>query len=497
MAIPAAAVSPFGPDLSGFTDDPEGTVARIRDDLDELHRAVSTLAETAGAGEEGPTGPAGPAGPAGPPGESAEGAVTGPDTSTDNAVVRWDGATGTVIQDYDPGRGGIEPTVSDGGVLNCKVQSKHEGGIDLVEDGRVTATVIDGGGFTAFDLRDRTSRSSGNAFLLRNIADDKELMKIFWDGKLVLGYTDSIGQFPNALMSFIYNDLNTEKVEVGMAGLLNHADTGVTLARMAGFAGAGIVTTHTGLSSNLVSGVVGAGICGADTANYAGKVLAGVFGNTGSSATSSDIVPADVDGGAGYLVDAVRGNWDHVSTFFGNAQANNPITGGNPTNTPSVCSVLRAVIPEATTGEAWCIYGDTLSPLIYTNPTTKYYNYYGAPLVASVAGFARIPFPRHGSRRTHLYFIPGDLDDAGSSVFGDVVFDDGDGTTLEGLWEHDGTAFRKLVPQNDHTATVTGSTATIGGIGSGPAGTAQVGWVEIKIDDGTAGGRLGWVPYWQ
>lgn len=44
---------------------------------------------------------------------------------------------------------------------------------------------------------------------------------------------------------------------------------------------------------------------------------------------------------------------------------------------------------------------------------------------------------------------------------------------------------------NATTGTVTGSTATLGGVGTGPSGTAQTGWLKIEVS-GT--GR--WVPYW-
>ena len=47
MAIPQAAISPFGPDLSGFKQDPEGIIGRVRDDLDEVRRAVEALSRLA------------------------------------------------------------------------------------------------------------------------------------------------------------------------------------------------------------------------------------------------------------------------------------------------------------------------------------------------------------------------------------------------------------------------------------------------------------------
>lgn len=47
-----------------------------------------------------------------------------------------------------------------------------------------------------------------------------------------------------------------------------------------------------------------------------------------------------------------------------------------------------------------------------------------------------------------------------------------------------------LRPHND--TTVTGTTATLGGIGTSPAGAAQVGWFRVDIN-----GTESWVPYWQ
>lgn len=52
---------------------------------------------TGSTGNTGPTGPTGALGPTGPAG-SGSGDVLGPGASTDNAVVRWDGTSGTIIQ---------------------------------------------------------------------------------------------------------------------------------------------------------------------------------------------------------------------------------------------------------------------------------------------------------------------------------------------------------------------------------------------------------------
>lgn len=48
----------------------------------------------------GPTGPTGSVGPTGPAG-AGTGDVVGPGSSTDNAIVRWDGTSGTIIQNSD------------------------------------------------------------------------------------------------------------------------------------------------------------------------------------------------------------------------------------------------------------------------------------------------------------------------------------------------------------------------------------------------------------
>lgn len=52
---------------------------------------------TGNTGNTGPTGPTGALGPTGPAG-SGSGDVLGPGASTDNAIVRWDGTSGTLIQ---------------------------------------------------------------------------------------------------------------------------------------------------------------------------------------------------------------------------------------------------------------------------------------------------------------------------------------------------------------------------------------------------------------
>ncbi|WP_028637707.1 collagen-like protein [Nocardioides sp. URHA0032] len=75
--------------------------------------------DTGAAGEPGPAGPVGPTGPkgdtgatgaTGPAGTSPVGAVTGPASSTDNALARFDGTTGTLLQDSP-----VPVTVSDTG----------------------------------------------------------------------------------------------------------------------------------------------------------------------------------------------------------------------------------------------------------------------------------------------------------------------------------------------------------------------------------------------
>jgi hypothetical protein len=227
--------------------------------------------------------------------------------------------------------------------------------------------------------------------------------------------------------------------------------------------------------------------------------MAGVVGNVFDRSTEGDKMPNTPD--MQVATGALRGDWDHASSFWAtglfrtsyiSSTTTTAGTTGNPTNQPDIISAYRYAIPEVGEGEVWGIYGD--------HPSLPHASAYYVPAPATLAGSYRCPWPRHGTRRTHIYFIPGDLDDTASNAVGDVMFDDGDGTTLEGLWEHDGTAFRKLIPQSGHDADVTSTTATLGGIagpGAGPTAAAQVGWVAVKIDDGTAGGRTGWFPYWQ
>lgn len=70
--------------------------------------------EAGARGQLGPQGPAGPAGPVGPKGDQGDGNVSGPASSTDNALVRYNGTSGKEIQNS-------LVTVSDTGVITAPV----------------------------------------------------------------------------------------------------------------------------------------------------------------------------------------------------------------------------------------------------------------------------------------------------------------------------------------------------------------------------------------
>jgi hypothetical protein len=72
--------------------------------------------EAGARGQLGPQGEQGPAGPSGPKGDQGDGNVSGPTTSTDNAIVRYNGTNGKEIQN------GLV-TISDTGVITAPVAS--------------------------------------------------------------------------------------------------------------------------------------------------------------------------------------------------------------------------------------------------------------------------------------------------------------------------------------------------------------------------------------
>ena len=82
------------------------------------------------------------------------GDVTGPASSTDNAIVRFDGTTGKVIQDYTSGA----PTISDTGVLvmanNIAIKGRNAANnadVDMLSLNTSNEVVLDGGTFKITD----------------------------------------------------------------------------------------------------------------------------------------------------------------------------------------------------------------------------------------------------------------------------------------------------------------------------------------------------------
>ncbi len=106
-----------------------------------------TGAESTVAGPTGPTGALGPTGPAG----SGSGDVVGPGSSTDNAVVRWDGTSGTLIQNSDV-------TLSDTGTF-ANVEAMSFDTAAAIAPATAKLTWNDGDGTFEFGLK------GGNAVL--------------------------------------------------------------------------------------------------------------------------------------------------------------------------------------------------------------------------------------------------------------------------------------------------------------------------------------------
>jgi hypothetical protein len=303
------------------------------------------------------------------------------------------------------------------------------------------STTVDGAASVAFSLVDDVARTTGHAFLLTNSADGKEAMRISWHGKMSLGYLPSISPDAISLPMLSFKTDDTASGVFTGAGLLasiKHSNAVITQTTMGGVIGSSTVNTTTALNTDFVFGTLGEAFSNTDSAGCTGKVLAGVVGIVSDADTT--LVPTDIDGGVSYGRDSVKGNWDHVSTFWADAMIN--AAGAAPTNLPLIASAYRGTVPENTTGECWMLYGD-LYEYYYTSKH-KNYQKYGAPMASSVAGGIRVPWPRHGSRRTHMFFIPGDKADAGASVEGDVMFHDGTGADDAGLYQYVSGAWVEL-----------------------------------------------------
>ena len=370
-----------------------------------------------------------------------------------------------------------------------------------------------------FDITNSQGGTQNRVWRIKNTADNREVMTIRYNGtgivpSMIFGYQQQLETYPGVLMSFIESDTSSGVlVRSGVCGSVRHNNTSITQNRMAGVTACVSVETATGLSTNFVYGVVGNARCTSDAASFSGKVLAGVVGRYGGAVPDSNgvsIMPSEFDraGTTALQDDNVAGDWDHVANFWADHAPHTTYYGVSTsystdtirTNTPLIISGFKATIPETTENETWAFYSDAFDENNTTSP-----NYYYTQSAASAypslyyspatCGAIRLAWPRMGGRKTHAYFIPGVDTETSSTTVGDVYFDGGT-NVLEGLWENDGTAFRKLVPQSDHTTTPGSNAPThINVPGTGAA--AQVGWVEIKIDDGTSGGRTGWIPYWQ
>jgi hypothetical protein len=359
-------------------------------------------------------------------------------------------------------------------------------GLSLGTSGSAQSAVVDGASAVAFDQDDTVARTQGFARKLRNSSGGQLLEAVSYDGRFAFGYSTTLAPEVGTVLSFLSSDTASPTgapIYKGIYGQALHADTGETVTTMVGgIVGSGGLSTATGWSTaTAVYGLKGVGYCSADSASFSAKHIAGVWAYPGRGSPQTDGVGLDT---ADTTV-IVAGDWAHATGFWARCM----MPGGTmslPTNRPAIASSYYAPIQawSSTSGEQWAIYGD--NPTHGTNAITP-----------AIGGFARIPFAARGTRRTALYFVPHAAASGGptGNAAGDVYFDDGTNEPY-GLWEHDGTAWRYLLNQQDYTADVTSTAATLGGIGAGPAAAAQAGWVKIRVDDGTAAGGTVWVPFW-
>lgn len=344
------------------------------------------------------------------------------------------------------------------------------------------------------DTVDRSAEGSGDpTLIITNTAEAKDLFGFthrgeFWFGK------GTFNPQTRHVLSFLATDAVLSggvSPSVGILGYVTHAlASAETHAKLMGIHGHAQCDEDTGIGTT-VSGLRGTAGGGDDAVGYSSKYLAGVLGSLGGDGAIESL-QGDIDTPLSVSVGGVAqipaGDWKVAAPFM--ASFITPeVAGGMPmatvTNKPDIVASMRVVIQgwSATTGEQWAIYGEA--------PET------GVPKTPDVGGFMHITYPRRGtSHKMHFRFETTDTDAWPGGALGDVKFDDGT-TTVEGLWEHDGTAWRFMPPQISHSTDITtGSGAQLGNQGPN-SGFNQAGWVELKVDDGTAGGRTVRVPYWQ
>lgn len=427
---------------------------------------------------------------------------------------RWRNKAGTTIQDLDST--GIlykGPITSASRYWSKNDTATWSGfhtfdfGINIGTLGLIESDAPDGD--IAFDLVQTNSMPSGDLFLLRNSADNKHILRIQANGHLILGYgTGLVTGLTNSLMSFAVNDTNGITYNCGVVGIISHGSAG-TPSRLLGMGGgAGIISGAGVPSANFIYGSIGVGFSQHNSSSYSSKTLAGVVGHVSHDNTEGDLFPTTPDTSVSAGADlSVAGNWKHVSCLWANALVSAGLKGPALTNKPAISSGVKSTIPEISTSEAWGIYGNSVDELGLTGFGTGGPPTYYAAVAASNVGWMRCPWPRHGTRRTHFYMIPGSISESTGNLFGDVIFDDGAGSRADGLHEYiydnDGSASTLsrayILPQLAHNNDATGGAPSLGnvpGVGAGPNASASDGWIKIKIDNGTAYGLLVWMPYW-
>jgi len=168
-----------------------------------------------------------------------------------------------------------------------------------------------------------------------------------------------------------------------------------------------------------------------DAATYGGKIVAAysaAFTKTGTNYAQSVIDQQNT-------TLCTFGNFDHISLYWGNFNAYTGIilpTAGKA----GISSTVRAVIQGIASTTQCAIYGEALA---YTNAANN---------ACTESYWARIPFPANTSatNTAHLAFVT-KASASGGPVWvtnGGVYFDTGTNNAL-GLYEHDGTAWRKLL----------------------------------------------------
>lgn len=369
-------------------------------------------------------------------------------------------------------------------------------GISLGTNGTAWSSVADGAGAIGFDLNDQVTRTQGFEFQIRNGAT--KFMETTWDGRFSFGYGGNVAVQPGHVLAFVANDANNATGTahyVGILGFINHSDTTETATKLIGVCGVGVVQATTGLSANLVAGVIGTGVSSGTLTTANGKVLAGVVGKVIGSSALADNEPASPDVVAtGTGARTVRMNFDHATCFWADYIAhNNTVALPTAAQQPLIGSSARLVIQgfpgtaaaATPNGQAWGIYGDAPS----TGSASNY---------PAITGFMRVPYPRRtggtGVRAMQIFYEPWP-NTAGiraGAIEGDTYFDDGT-NFRDGLWEYAGGAWHKLLQTQAVDALGGGAAPTLGTIGgTGPAAAAQAAWIQVVGTNGTTY----WIPVW-